>query len=136
MASATHDPPGAITMPVPVAACRAGRKTVNAGVTTLRITVPIGVLGYSFSFCVQFSEPGGIPAHNGIVCSCARAKPPARKTKTAVAATSNVACRIVRRDEAPMSLCDSARLRFDRFNAAPLVWEISCAFDFVLQRRV
>ena len=68
MASAAQYPPGAIITPVPVALLFSGRYAVSVGVTTFKTTVPTGVFSITFSFCVQFSVPGGASDQMFTVC--------------------------------------------------------------------
>jgi hypothetical protein len=48
-------------MPVPVDLALSGRYKVRVGVTTLKITLPMGVFSTDFSVCFQFSDPGATP---------------------------------------------------------------------------
>ncbi len=55
-------------MPVPLALALSGRKTVSVGVTTLKITVCMGVFFTVRSVCFQFSDPGATPGQTLTVC--------------------------------------------------------------------
>src|SRR5438046_10723350 len=81
MASATKAPPGAMMTPVPVALARSGRKAVNVGVTTLKITVPRGVFSTDRPFLVHFSEPGATPGQTFTTCEPAEPEQDIRNTK-------------------------------------------------------
>ncbi len=71
--SAWNPPPGQIMTDAPVAIAGSGSHAVSVGRETLVTTCVFQILEkYSFSLCVQDSEPGADPEYRGITfCACA-----------------------------------------------------------------